>query len=101
MYRASDDEDYEKKTESRRQHCRDERETERDSLFLVAVSEQFKDTARTSSTRIKVVGTGSGAWRSVAQIYARAYSWSMSGSLRESLSLSLQIDPISRRSDRL
>jgi len=60
-----------------------ERERERDSF--AAVSEQFKDTARTSSTRIKVAGTGSGARRYVAQIHVSVYFWSTSESLCESL----------------
>lgn len=85
MHRDFDDEDYEKKTESQREHCRDEKKREKRDSFA-AVSEQFKDTARTSSTRIKVAGTGSGVWRYVvAQTHARVYSWSISESLCESL----------------
>ena len=76
-----DNENNEKKTESgasiagRREKGGKERERERErerDSFL-AVSEQFKDTARTSSTRIKVAETGSGARRYVAQIHASVY----------------------------
>jgi len=75
-----DNENNEKNTESgasiarrKEKEGRRERERERERNSFAAVSEQFKDTARTSSTRIKVAGTGSGARRYVAQIHVSVY----------------------------
>lgn len=60
--------------------------------FYAVVSEQFKDTARTSSTRIKVVGTGSGARArgDTPRRYARVSPASQSRS--RSLATFLKID---------
>lgn len=56
------------------------RERKKGTDSFAAVSEQFKDTARTSSTRIKVAGTGSGARGDTSRRYnASVYSWSTSG----------------------
>jgi hypothetical protein len=64
-----------------------ERERKRGTDSFAAVSEQFKDTARTSSTRIKVAGTGSGARGDTSRRYTLAC---ILGPRREPL---FEIDP--------